>query len=81
MYSRSTSGDQKMIEAFAAQGADPAFRNGVRARCADRGADDADVGAGEYRVEGGGELAVLVASPRVRPCSEGWLLAFAQLRS
>jgi hypothetical protein len=60
-------GDQKMIETFAAQGADPAFRNGVRARCPDRGADDADVGAGEYRVEGGGELAVPVADQEAEP--------------
>ena len=33
-----------MIEAFAAQGADPAFRNGVRARCVGV-REDADVGA------------------------------------
>ena len=33
----------------------------VRPRCPDWGADDADVGAGEHGVEGGGELAVPVA--------------------
>jgi hypothetical protein len=31
------SDDQKVIEAFAAQGANPALRNGVRLRCPDRG--------------------------------------------
>jgi hypothetical protein len=61
------SGDQEVVEAFASQGPDPAFRNGVRARCADRGADGAEVGAGEYRVEGGGELAVPVADQEVEP--------------
>jgi hypothetical protein len=61
------SGDQKVIEAFAAQGADPAFRNGVRSRCPNRCADDPDVGAGEYRVEGGGELGILVADQEPKP--------------
>ena len=55
------SGDQEVVEAFAAQRADEAFGDGVRSRCPDRGADDADVGAGEHGVEGGGELAVPVA--------------------
>jgi hypothetical protein len=36
------------------QGSDEAFRYGVRPRCPDRAADDADVGASEYGVEGGG---------------------------
>ena len=53
--------DQEVVEAFAAQGADEAFGDGVRPRCSDRGAEDADVGAGEHGVEGGGELAVPVA--------------------
>ena len=61
------SGDQEVVEAFAAQGADPAFRDRVRSRCSDRGADDADVGAGEHRVEGGGELAVAVADQEPEP--------------
>src|SRR5687768_17544500 len=55
------SGDQEVVEAFPAQRADEAFRDCVRAGCPDRGADDADVGAGEDRVERGGELAVPVA--------------------
>ena len=56
------SGDQKVVEALAAQGADEAFRDRVRSRRSDWGADDADVGAGEHGVEGGGELAVPVAN-------------------
>jgi hypothetical protein len=48
------SGDQDVVEAFAAQGADEAFGDAVGSRCPDRGAEDADVGAGEHRVEGGG---------------------------
>ena len=55
------SGDQHVVEAFAAQGTDPAFRDRVRARCPDWGADDADVGAGEHGVVGGGELGISVA--------------------
>jgi hypothetical protein len=65
------SGDQKVIEAFAALGADPALRDGIRARCPDRAADDADVGAGEHGVEGGGELAVAVAVADQEPGSFG----------
>jgi hypothetical protein len=41
------SGDQEVVEAFPAQGADEAFRDRIRAGCPDRGADDPDVGAGE----------------------------------
>ena len=55
------SGDQKVIEAFPAQRPYPSFGDGVRPWRSDRGADDADVGAGEDRVEGDGELAVSVA--------------------
>jgi hypothetical protein len=55
------SGDQQVVEAFAAQRADEALRDRVRARCPHRGADDADVDAGEDGVEGSGELAVPVA--------------------
>jgi hypothetical protein len=47
-----------MVEAFAAQRADPALGDRVGPRRLDWGAEDADVGAVEYRVEGGGELAV-----------------------
>lgn len=54
-------GDQEVVETFPAQGADEAFRDRVRSGCPDRGADDADVGAGEHGVERGGELAVPVA--------------------
>ena len=55
------SDDQEVVEAFAAQGADEAFRDRIRPGCPDRGVDDADVGAGEHGVERGGELAVPVA--------------------
>jgi hypothetical protein len=51
----SGSGDQEVVEAFPAQGADEAFRDRVRAQCPYRGADDADVGAGEDGVERAGE--------------------------
>jgi hypothetical protein len=61
------SGDQEVVEAFAAQGADPAFRDRVRSRRSYRSADDADVGAGEHNVEGGGELAVPVADQEPKP--------------
>jgi hypothetical protein len=61
------SGDQKLIEAFAAQGADSAFRDGVRSRCTDRSADDADVSARENRVEGGGKLGISVADEEPKP--------------
>ena len=44
-------GDQEVVEAFAAQGADEAFGDRVRSGCPDRGADDLDVGAGEDGVE------------------------------
>ena len=56
--------DQEMIEAFTAQGADEPFRDCVRSRCPHWGADDADVRAGEDRVEGGSELAVPVADQK-----------------
>ena len=36
-------------------------------RCPDRGADDADIGTGEDRVERGGELAVPVADQEPEP--------------
>jgi hypothetical protein len=55
------SSDQQVVEAFAAQGADEAFGDRVRPRCPHWCAEDGDVGAGEDRVEGGGELAVPIA--------------------
>ena len=55
------SGDQEVIEAFAAQGADEAFGNRVGRGVRTGAAEDADVGADEHGVEGGGELAVPVA--------------------
>ena len=61
------SGDQEVVEAFPAQGADEAFRDRVRAGCPDRRADDPDVGAGEDGVERGGELAVPVADQEPEP--------------
>ena len=41
------SGDQDVVEAFPAQGADEAFGDRVRPRRPDRSMDDADVGGGE----------------------------------
>jgi hypothetical protein len=54
------SGDPQVVEAFAAQRPDDALGHRVRARCADGGAENADVGAGEHGVEGGGELGIAV---------------------
>jgi hypothetical protein len=54
------SSDQEMVEAFAAQRADPALGDRVGPRRLDWGAEDADAGASEDRVDGGGELAVPV---------------------
>jgi hypothetical protein len=44
--------------------ADEPFRDRVRSRCPHWGADDADVRAGEDRVEGGSEHAVPVADQK-----------------
>jgi hypothetical protein len=55
------SGDQEVVEAFLSQGADEAFGNRIRPGCSNWCAEDADVGAGEDRVEAGGELAIPVA--------------------
>jgi hypothetical protein len=60
------SGDQEVVEAFAAQRADEAFGDRIRPGCPDRGAD-ADVGASERGVERGGELAVPVRGSRPEP--------------
>jgi hypothetical protein len=51
------SGDEDVVEAFAAQSAG----DRVRSRCSNRGADDADAGAGEHGVESGVELGISVA--------------------
>src|SRR4051794_36797842 len=67
------SGDQQVVEAFAAQGADEAFGDRVRAPCSDWGAEDADVGAGEHGVDGGGELGISVADQELE------LLAVAEV--
>jgi hypothetical protein len=45
------SGDQQVVEAFAAQRADEAFGDRVRPRCPDWGVEDGDVGAGEHGVD------------------------------
>src|SRR5690348_8699869 len=54
-------GDQNSVEYFAADGADKAFGDRVRARCTHRRLDDLAFDGGEEGVEGGGELAVTVA--------------------
>ena len=61
------SGDQEVVEAFLAQGADEAFRDRVRPGCPDRRPDDPHVGAGEDRVERSGELAVTVTDQEPQP--------------
>jgi hypothetical protein len=63
-----------VVEAFPAQCPDEPFRDRVRARCPDRGADDPDVGTGEHGVERGGELAVPVADQEPEPVG-----AFAEI--
>jgi hypothetical protein len=55
------SGDQEVVEAFPAQGANEAFRDRVRPGCSDRRPNDLHVSAAEDCVEGRGELAVSVA--------------------
>lgn len=52
--------DQGPVEAFSADGADPAFGDGVRPRGLDRGLDDADVLGGEDVVEAADELGIPV---------------------
>jgi hypothetical protein len=61
------SGDQEMVETFAAQRADPAFRDDVCPWCSYRGADDAEADAREHRVERGGELGISVANQEPEP--------------
>ncbi|MBV9921700.1 MAG: hypothetical protein JOY78_12730, partial [Pseudonocardia sp.] len=53
--------DQKAVEEFAADRADEALGDRVRARRLYRCLDDPDVHAGEDGVEGGAELGVAVA--------------------
>jgi hypothetical protein len=60
--------DQELVEACPAQRADEAFHDRVRPRCPDRGADDADVGAAERRVEAG----VNLLSGRGSRTGTGW---------
>jgi hypothetical protein len=55
------SGDEHLVEAFAAQAADPAFGDCVRPWRLGRGLNDADLGCLEHRVEGVGEFGVAVA--------------------
>jgi hypothetical protein len=56
-----------VVEAFPAQCPDETFRDRVRPRCPDWGADDPNVGTGEDRVERGGELIVPVADQEPEP--------------
>jgi hypothetical protein len=55
-----TADDQQPVEAFAADGADPAFHVCVRVWCPDGCADDLDRLAPEERVEGVRELRVVI---------------------
>ena len=61
------SGDQEMVETFAAQRANPASRDDVCSWCSYRGADDAEADACEHRVERGGELGISVADQEPEP--------------
>ena len=45
------SGDQEVVEAFPAQGADEAFRDRIRPGCPDRRLDDPHVGGGEPGID------------------------------
>jgi hypothetical protein len=54
-------GDQEMVQAFPAQGADPALGDGVGVRRLDRCADDLGAEPVPDVIEGSGELAVAVA--------------------
>jgi hypothetical protein len=61
------SGDQEVVEAFPSQGADEAFRDGIRPGCPDRCSNDPHVSAGEDGIEGRGELAVPVTDQEPEP--------------
>jgi hypothetical protein len=54
-------GDQEMIQAFLAQGTDPALGDGVGVRRLDRCADDLGADRAPDVIEGPGELAVAAA--------------------
>jgi hypothetical protein len=54
-------GDQEMVQAFPAHGANPALGNGVGVRGLDRCADDLGADRAPEVIEGPGELAVAVA--------------------
>ena len=54
-------GDQEMVQAFPAHGADPPLGDGVGVRGLDRGADDLGVDRAPEVIEGPRELAVAVA--------------------
>ena len=62
----SAAADQEQVEAFAADGGDPALGERVCLRRAKRGADDFDAIASEDLVEGAAELAVTVVDQE--PC-------------
>ena len=65
--------DQDPVEAFAADGADPPFDEGVRAGCAYRCADRSDAFGTEHLIERRGELAVAVVDQepdRLHPFDE-----------
>jgi hypothetical protein len=57
----SWSGDEDVVEAFAAQGADPALRDRVRPGSLRRRLEDADSVCVEDVVDGSGELGVAIA--------------------
>jgi hypothetical protein len=52
--------DEDPVGAFAADGADPAFGDGVRARRAYRCTDDLHLFRGEHGIEAGDELGVAI---------------------
>jgi hypothetical protein len=62
-----STGDQEVVEAFATQGADEAFGDGVRPRRPDRAAEDGDVGASKDGVESGSEPAIPVTDQEPEP--------------
>ena len=59
--------DQRLVEQFPAEGADPPLRDRVRPRSPHRDADDTDRFGGEDRVKRGGELGVPVADQIAEP--------------
>ena len=59
--------DEDPVEAFAPDGADPAFGVGVGSGCADGGADRADAFGAKDVVEGSGEFGVSVSDQEAAP--------------